>query len=279
MNIAVLSGKGGTGKTFVSVNLAAAMGQNVYADCDVEAPNGDLFFKPENLIESNIAVKVPFFDEEKCNGCKKCVDFCNFNALAYVKNKPLFFPSVCHSCGGCSIICPEGAITEVDRTVGNVYQGTTKNNMFLSGKLNIGEASGMPIISEIMKRIKESGKNAIIDCPPGSGCMVMETVQKADFCILVAEPTSFGCHNLKMVVDLVKVFEKPFAVVLNKSSDEKNPTEEFLKEEKIPILMKIPFESELANRTAKGEIAVENLPWVKHLFDTAIDQLRKKVGR
>jgi len=279
MNIAVLSGKGGTGKTFVSVNLAAAMGQQIYADCDVEAPNGDLFFKPENVKETKIFVKVPVFDEEKCNGCKKCVDFCNFNALAYVKNKPLFFPSVCHSCGGCTIICPESAITEIDRTVGSVFQGTTKKNTFMSGKLNIGEASGMPIIKEIMNRITDSNQDAIIDCPPGSGCMVMETVQNADFCILVAEPTSFGCHNLRMVVDLVRVFNKPFAVVLNKGTDEINPTEEFLKDEKIPLLMKIPFESELANRTAKGEIAVENLPWVKDLFDQAIDQLRKKVGR
>lgn len=279
MNIVVLSGKGGTGKTFVSVNLAAALGDCIYADCDVEAPNGDLFFKPQEIKEKKIYVKIPKFDEERCNGCKKCVDFCNFNALAYVKKKPLFFPEICHSCGGCAIICPEGAITEIDRTVGSVYQGIAGTNIFLSGKLNIGEASGMPIIDEVLKRIKASDKNAIIDCPPGSGCMVMETVQNADFCILVAEPTSFGCHNLKMVVELVRVFNKPFGVILNKGTDDSNPTEEFLNDENIPLLMKIPFDSELANRTAKGEIAVNNLPWVKELFNHAIDQLGKKVGR
>lgn len=277
MKIAVLSGKGGTGKTFVSVNLAATIGNCIYADLDVEAPNGDLFFRPENIKETEVTVKVPVFDKEKCYGCKKCVDFCKFNALAYVRNKPMLFPEVCHSCGGCLLVCPKEAVSEVDRSVGKVHQGNAGENIFMSGLLNIGEASGMPIIHEVIRRIEKTDQDAIIDCSPGSGCMVMETVEQADYCIIVGEPTSFGCHNLKMVTELVRVYDKPFGVIINKYENKENPTEMFLNEEGIPLLLTIPFDKELGARTAKGEIAVHNVPWVKELFENLANELEKKV--
>jgi MinD superfamily P-loop ATPase len=112
MRIAVLSGKGGTGKTLVSVNLAAAAKASTYIDCDVEEPNGHLFFKPEGVQVEEISVKIPKVDNELCNGCRKCVEFCKFNALAYIKNKLIVFDDVCHSCGGCILVCPERALTE-----------------------------------------------------------------------------------------------------------------------------------------------------------------------
>ena len=277
MKIAVLSGKGGTGKTFVSVNLAATISDCNYADLDVEAPNGGLFFRPDNIRETDVMVKIPTFDKDKCYGCKKCVDFCKFNALAYVRNKPMLFKEVCHSCGGCLLVCPKGAVSEVDRPVGKVYQGNAGENTFMSGLLNIGEASGMPIIHEVIQRINDSEQDVIIDCPPGSGCMVMETVEQADYCIIVGEPTSFGCHNLKMVIELVRVYGKPFGVIINKYENKENPTEEFLIEESIPLLFKIPFDKELGARTAKGEIAVRSLSWVKELFVNLAKELEKKV--
>ena len=109
MNVAVLSGKGGTGKSFVSVNLAAAAPKAIYIDCDVEEPNGYLFLRPEKTAAKQISVKVPVVDPQRCVGCRICVDFCTFNALAYIQNKPIVFTDICHSCGGCVLFCTEKA--------------------------------------------------------------------------------------------------------------------------------------------------------------------------
>ena len=242
MNVAVLSGKGGTGKTFVSVNLAAAAPKAIYIDCDVEEPNGYLFFNPENIVEEKITVKLPVVDHELCTGCRKCVDFCAFNALAYIGGKVKIFDEVCHSCGGCMLVCPEKAVSEKDKTIVIVQQGQSKTVTVKTGILNAGEASGIPIIKNLLQNIKNTEQQLnIIDCPPGSSCIVMESIKDADYCILVAEPTIFGLHNLKMVYELVQLFSKPFGVVLNKCSKGKNPAEEFCIKENIAILGKISF--------------------------------------
>lgn len=232
MNIAVLSGKGGTGKTLLSVNMAAASESATYIDCDVEEPNGYLFFKPEEIVEENVSVKIPEVDKELCSGCRKCVDFCKFNALAFIKKAPIVFGDICHSCGGCSLLCPENAITEKDKVIGKIEKGKSQGIDVYTGILNTGEVSGVPIIEKLLEENRKSSSNgevsnniegnerlSIIDCPPGSACIVMESIKDADFCVLVAEPTAFGSHNLEMVYELVSLFGKPFGVVLNKCLD------------------------------------------------------------
>lgn len=259
MKIAVLSGKGGTGKTLVSVNLAAVINESIYIDCDVEEPNGHLFFKPEAVKEYPISVKVPQIDNEKCNGCRNCVTFCKFNALAYIGNKVKVFEDVCHSCGGCMTFCPQSAITEQDKMIGNVEIGNSHGIQVVSGILNTGEATGVPIIKEILKYTQDENRVSIIDCPPGSACVVMESIKDADYCILVAEPTLFGVHNLNMVFDLVKLFNKPFGVVLNKCLDGENPSEQFCNDHDIYILDKIPFDETIGDLNSNGlVIAIEN---------------------
>jgi MinD superfamily P-loop ATPase len=219
MKIAVLSGKGGTGKTLVSVNLAAAARESVYIDCDVEEPNGHLFLKPDDIQSEEISIKVPFVNEKLCTGCRKCVDFCKYNALAYINNKLIVFDEICHSCGGCVLFCPEKALAEKDKTIGQVQRGVSHNVTVITGILNTGEASGIPIIKKLLNTKPEDHKFTLIDCPPGSACIVMESIKGADYCILVAEPTLFGVHNLTMVHELVRLFEKPHGVVLNKCLD------------------------------------------------------------
>ncbi|HZK26579.1 MAG TPA: ATP-binding protein [Thermoclostridium sp.] len=278
MTIAVLSGKGGTGKTLVSVNLAATAKTSIYIDCDVEEPNGHLFFLPEGVQEEEISVKIPKVDNELCNGCRKCVDFCKFNALAYIKNKLIVFDEVCHSCGGCIVVCPEKALTEKEKFIGKVQKGTSGQVTVYTGILNTGEASGIPIIKKLLaEENMEENKQVFIDCPPGSACIVMESIKDADYCILVAEPTLFGVHNLGMVYELVKLFNKSFGVVLNKCLEEENPAEKFCLEKNIKILGRIPFDTKLGTLNSNAEIAVNKDEKYRDMFSSLMKTVAKEV--
>ena len=278
MKVAVLSGKGGTGKTLVSVNLAAASKTSTYIDCDVEEPNGHLFFKPEGVQVEEISVKIPKVNNELCNGCRKCVDFCKFNALAYIKNKLIVFDDVCHSCGGCILVCPESALTEKEKAIGIVQKGISDQVTVWTGILNPGEATGIPIIKKLFAENKaQADELTFIDCPPGSACIVMESIKDADYCVLVAEPTLFGVHNLNMVYELVKLFNRPFGVVLNKCLEEENPAEKFCLEKDIKILGRIPFDNELGTLNSNAEIAVNKNEKYRKLFSSLLNTVTKEV--
>lgn len=280
MKIAILSGKGGTGKTFVSANLAAAAEKALYVDCDVEEPNGHLFFKPENLVEQNVVVCKPVFDKSKCSGCRKCVDFCAFNALAYILGRPVLFDEVCHSCGGCKIICPENAIEEDEITIGKVRKGVSGNVEYLGGEMIEGNSSGTPIIKDIFKEIaKKDNELVIIDCPPGSACLVMESIEDADYCIIVAEPTIFGSHNFKMVYELLKEFRKPFGVILNKCTDAVNPSEELASKENMKILGKINFDKEMGKLNSEGILVARENGEFKNIFSDILGNILKEARR
>ena len=279
MRIAVLSGKGGTGKTLVSVNLAAVAENSTYIDCDVEEPNGHLFFKPEGIQEELIAVQIPTVDAQLCNGCRKCVDFCKFNALALIKGKPFVFEEVCHSCGGCVMICPQKALSEEEKNIGKIEKGISGNVTVITGILNTGEASGVPIIKKLMPKSKEDKELIFIDCPPGSACIVMESIKDADYCILVAEPTLFGVHNLNMVYELVKLFNKSFGVVLNKCLEGENPAEKFCLERNIKILSRVPFDNELGALNSNAEIAVRKDEKYQVIFFSLLETVQEEVQK
>lgn len=274
MKIAVLSGKGGAGKTLTAVNLAAAAGQAVYIDCDVEEPNGRLFLKPQDVRATEVTTALPEFDPEKCTGCRTCVDFCRFHALVYIKDKPKVFAEVCHSCGGCSLVCPDQAVTEREKVIGRVETGHHGETRVVTGILNLGEASGVPVIQEALKEAEGQNVPVLIDCPPGSACPVVESISDADFCILVAEPTAFGFHNFCMVHELAALLGKPCGVVINKWEGLYEPLEEYCKEKKLPILLRIPYEERIAEIVSSGKILVEEVPEYRKIFQ----ELLKKTG-
>jgi MinD superfamily P-loop ATPase len=277
MRIAVLSGKGGTGKTLVSVNMAAAAKTSNYIDCDIEEPNGHLFFKPEGIKEKEIAIKIPSVNDQLCNGCRICVDFCKFNALAYINGTLKILDEVCHSCGGCALFCPEKALSEKDKVIGKVQKGISDNVTVNTGILNIGEASGIPIIKKLLAEASSGKDITFIDCPPGSACIVMESIKDADYCILVAEPTLFGVHNLNMVYELVKLFDKPYGVVLNKCLEGENPAEKFCLEKGIKILGKITFDNDLGTLNSNAQIAVRENEKYKTLFSSLLQIVTEEV--
>ena len=279
MRIAVLSGKGGTGKTLVSVNLAAVADGSTYIDCDIEEPNGHLFFKPEILDVAEVTVGIPQVDRDLCDGCRQCVEFCRFNALAYT-TELMVFDEICHSCGGCGLVCPQNALTEVSKSIGQVRKGKSERVTVYTGQLNIGEASGVPIIKKLLAEdFSGSAGLTIIDSPPGSACNVMETVEGADYCILVAEPTLFGVHNFSMVHELVELFGKPLGAVLNKCLDgEENPAELFCADKGIKVLARIPFDPDLGRINSNAEIAVRKDRKYRELFSTLLETVLREAG-
>lgn len=276
IKIAVLSGKGGTGKTLVSVNLAAVAKTANYIDCDVEEPNGHLFFKPTNIQTEKVFREIPLVDDNSCIACQKCVEFCNFNALAYT-NKLIIFKDICHSCGGCMLVCPKDALTKQNKFIGEIEKGKSENVNVFSGFLTTGEPSGTPIIDALLNNVAESEDITIIDSPPGSACIVMDSIKDVDYCVLVAEPTIFGVHNLNMVYELVTLFNKPFGVVLNKTLDGENPSKKFCIEKKINILEEIPFDNHLGTLNSNSIIVSRQEKKYRNLFSNLLNNITKEV--
>lgn len=266
MTVAVLSGKGGAGKTFTAVNLAAAAGKAVYIDCDVEEPNGRLFWKPQGVTTAPVTTALPVFDQDKCTGCRACVDFCRFNALVYVKKAPMLFPDVCHACGGCALVCPAGAVGEQRREVGAVEEGDRDQIHVVTGVLRTGEVSAVPVIRAALAAGMGREAVTILDCPPGSGCPVMESVREADYCLLVTEPTAFGLDNLTMVHTLCRLLGKPCGLVINREDTPYAPLEDYCAREQLPILLRIPYRHQLAQWGADGLVAAEQDPALKAEF-------------
>jgi MinD superfamily P-loop ATPase len=259
MKIAVLSGKGGTGKTTVSACLAATLNSCQYLDCDVEEPNGALFLKPQ--LEKVIPVKVlvPEVDPSRCTGCGKCAQVCQFHALAAVKGTVLQFSELCHHCGACQLVCPEAAIHETEREIGVIE--ASGDQRFLQGRLNIGEPVSVPIIRELKRQIR-TDLPVILDCPPGAACAVVQAIDGCDFCILVTEPTPFGLHDVKIAIELVRKLGIPFGVVINKAMAGQRMIHEYCESNQVAVLLEIPYSRELAANYSRGILPVQDdLQW------------------
>lgn len=263
MNLVILSGKGGTGKTTVATNLALIMKSN-YIDCDVEEPNGFIFLKPKNVVGTEVAVSCPVVDELKCTLCKKCSEVCQFNAMATTKKSVLVFDKLCHSCGACALVCEPGAITFAPRIIGRVEQGEKDGIAVKRGILNIGEHMGVPIIKELLGDMPKDSN--ILDCPPGTSCNVVNTIEHADYAMLVTEPSVFGLHDLVLAIALLKQRNIPHGVVINKHKEGDTLIHNFLEENDVPLLGTVGYSKEAAVCYSKGEMLI-GLPEYKKQFE------------
>lgn len=264
MIVAIASGKGGTGKTSLAVNLARTL-ERTYAlpvqllDCDVEEPNAHLFLTGTPVGEETINIAVPDFDPDQCDACDKCVDFCQFNALASVGKTPLLFPELCHGCGGCMLVCPQDAIREKDYRIGVIKTTRTGSITLRSGCLDVGVSLASTLVHALKER-QESGVTTLLDAPPGTACQTVATLRGSDFVVLVTEPTPFGLHDLTLAVDTVRALDLPFGVVINRVGAGDDRVQRYCHIEGIRILLEIPDDRRVAAAYSRGELMIDALP-------------------
>jgi MinD superfamily P-loop ATPase len=278
MIVAVASGKGGTGKTSVAVNMALSVGNVQLLDCDVEEPNAHLLLHPDTHRTESVYILVPHINEELCSRCGECTKFCQYNALFASPEKILFFPELCHSCGGCTLACPRQAITEEERRIGALKFGSAGDVELVYGELDVGEPMAVPLIKAVKKQI-EDNRNVIIDAPVGTSCPVIETVRETDFCVLVTEPTPFGLHDLKITVQVLRKMCVPFGVVVNRAGIGDKKVYTYCEEEKIPILLEIPYQRRIAELYSRGIPFSLELPDWEEKFRRLFSETKRLVEK
>jgi MinD superfamily P-loop ATPase len=281
MDIAIASGKGGTGKTTIAVNLALALAETqpvTLLDCDVEEPNCNLFLKIQDLSCKKAEVPSFDFDNELCSRCRKCADVCRFNAIAVMPSGVMFFPELCHGCGGCILSCGTGAITEKTRAIGEISSSEQGLLRFADGRLNVGETMAPPLIRTLKEQLNDDGLN-IMDCPPGTSCAMITAVRDSDIVILVTEPTPFGLNDLRLAVAALREMAMPFVVIVNRDGVGDDQVKKYCSEEQIKIVAAIPDSREIAEIYARGETLYGRHPEFSNQIDVVVKWLKQEAGQ
>jgi MinD superfamily P-loop ATPase len=273
MIVSVASGKGGTGKTSVALNMALSVGNIQFLDCDVEEPNAHLLLHPKLNRTEPVVSLVPLVDTKLCDHCGKCAEFCQYNALFTSPEQVLVFPELCHSCDGCAIVCPKKAISWKKNSIGVLHFGTVGSLALVYGELKVGEPMAVPVIKAV-KRQMEKGRDVILDSPPGASCPFVETVRGSDFCVLVTEPTPFGLHDLKIAVQVLRNMTVPFGVVINRAGVGDKKVYDYCKKEKIRIMMEIPYQRRIAELYSRGTPFCTEMPEWTGRFQTLYNKIK-----
>jgi len=269
MKLAVASGKGGTGKSMVAANLAftlACTGQVTLVDCDVEEPNLHLFFPAPATIR-DVTVLVPVVDESICDHCGKCGEFCQYGAITVLRDRVLFFPELCHSCGGCALVCPKKAIREGSKRIGTLSTSSPLQGLkLISGTLDTGNPLAVPVIREAKKEASHDPL-VILDTAPGTSCPVVEALDGCDACILVTESTPFGLHDLELAADVAARLGIPAGIIINRSDGDDKETLRFCTDHDLEVMMTIPFSREFAAIQSRGDLLCRVRPeWQKDFY-------------
>ncbi len=283
IKIAIASGKGGTGKTFIATNIFNTLIKNnhkaMLVDCDAEAPNAAAFFDITEKDRKEITQLVPVIDTEQCTFCGKCREYCNYNAIFLLPTEKIInvIEELCHGCGACSVACNYEAITEKPVTLGHVIQYKTKeDHAIIEARTRIGVLSPVPVIKAAIKTAGNNNEIMILDAPPGTSCPFIQTVARADYVILVTEPTPFGLSDLKQSVETLKTLNKPFGIILNRSDIGDKTVKEYALSEDIPILLEIPFKKEIAVIYSRGKLVSSDDPvfakQILEVFETIFAQ-------
>jgi MinD superfamily P-loop ATPase len=288
MRIAVASGKGGTGKTTVATSLALSLAAPdvhrpalpLFLDCDVEEPNAHLFLRPAFERRQDVGLLIPAVDADRCTGCGKCAEVCQYHAIVVIGKKTLVFPQLCHGCGSCTLTCPEDAIQETVRVMGVLEGGpaAVAGISYARGVLNVGEPMAVPVIRQLKQWAQPAkGQDVILDVPPGTSCPVVEAVRGADFLLLVTEPTPFGLHDLRLAAEIARELGIPAGVVINRDGIGDAAVDEFCTTARLPVLMRIPFARTIAAGVARGQTLVEVAPEYQAQFQLLYREIVRRV--
>jgi MinD superfamily P-loop ATPase len=278
MIISVASGKGGTGKTSVAVNMALSVGNVKLLDCDVEEPNVHVLLHPKITKKEFVYTLIPKVDRELCNTCGECTKFCQFNAIFVAPEKILVFPDLCHSCGGCAMVCPQKAISWEKNIIGTLNFGVTDELSLVYGELEVSKPLAVPIIKAVKKQIT-ADVDTILDSPPGTSCPFVETVSGSDFCLLVTEPTPFGLHDLKIAVEVLRRIKVPLGVVVNRAGIGDKKVYDYCQAETIPIMLEIPYDRKIAELYSNGIPFSLEMPDWEEKFQTLYSEITRLVKK
>ncbi|MCI1682766.1 MAG: ATP-binding protein [Bacteroides sp.] len=281
MKIVVASGKGGTGKTFVATNLYETSRNTghatILADCDAEVPNASHFIRAEKTSQENVTEYRPEFDAQKCTFCGKCMEYCTYNAIFCIpaQSQIRLLTHLCHGCGACAVACEEHAVKDGAAAVGVItFYKKDEQTVFIEGKMKSGEISAVPVIKQTIKRASEVPADyLIIDAPPGTSCPFIQTVARADYAVLVTEPTPFGLSDLRQAVETLRTLKKPFGVVINRAGLGNKEMYGYLKRERIELLAEIPFDKEIARIYSTGGLVVSTDKKMEQLFKTLMERI------
>lgn len=283
IKIAVASGKGGTGKTFVATNMFSTLVKHKYktvlVDCDAEAPNSVAFFNTEVSSITEVTQLVPVINTDACTFCGKCHEYCNYNAIFILPPMKIIkvIEDLCHDCGACLAACKFGAISEKPVSLGQVTTYALNGELsIIEARINIGVMSPVTVIKAAIKQINNKSDVAILDAPPGTSCPFVQTAAKSDYVILVTEPTPFGLSDLRQSVETLRTLDKPFGVIINRAGLGNDRVIEYLAGENITLLLEIPFDKKIAVLYSNGKLVSEtNNTFAQQLlsvFENIIDK-------
>lgn len=249
MELVVLSGKGGTGKTTIATALSELANDVLRVDCDVDAPNFYLFYKGEDIEKKDfLGSKVASIDDTKCIMCGRCKSVCRFDAIEYKDNKYIINNFSCEGCGACLLVCPNEAITLRDEKTADIYLTKLKSGLLSRAEMEIGADGSGKLITELRelgKRNNKDNKLTIIDGSPGIGCPVISSITGSNVALIVTEPTKSGLEDLIRVVSLCKHFRVKTLLCINKydiNLEITNEIENYANENELKIVGKIPFD-------------------------------------
>lgn len=285
IRIAVASGKGGTGKTFVSTNLWKALTDDnqdaTLVDCDAEAPDAGIFFPKELSLCLNVTQKIPSIDGNACVYCGKCHEYCSYNAIFILPEFKIIrvMEELCHGCGACFVACNYDAIKEKEVSLGKVSKFITDGGHILTeARMKAGVMSPVQVIKSAIRLSQRAAGIIIYDSPPGTSCPFIHTTAASDYVILVSEPTPFGLSDLKQSAEILLQMKKPFGIIINRSGSGDDKIYKWIGENKIKLLMEIPLRMEIAKTYSEGKLLVTEAPEYRKKFSGLMNKIKEQIN-